>query len=84
MENEPRSVESPKRKRRRFQFSLRTLLLLFTVVGVWMPLLIEAATAIHDAREAARRTPCLNTMSLPWGPRFIYPPKPSPPPATQP
>jgi hypothetical protein len=39
MPTEPSIPALPKRKRRRFQFRLRTLLLVFTVVGVILPTL---------------------------------------------
>jgi hypothetical protein len=55
----------------RFQFRLRTLMIGVTLVGVWMPLLMKAAEAVHEAREAARRVPCPNILSAPGGARFI-------------
>jgi hypothetical protein len=83
MEAEPTKADPPKRKRRRFQFRLRTVMVVVTLIGVWTPLLMKAGEAIHEARELARRTPCPNRLSLPWGPRFILPPPPSRP-ATKP
>ena len=67
MPTEPSQTEPPKRKRRRFQFRLRTLLIGVTVVGVWTPPLMKAADAIHNARGAARCKLCLNRVSFPWG-----------------
>jgi hypothetical protein len=46
---------------------LRTLLLLVTVVGIWTPLLMKAAEAGHDAREAARRICCPNNLDAAVG-----------------
>ena len=42
----------PKRKRRWFQFSLRTLLVLVAVVAVWLALLVNAATKQREAVAA--------------------------------
>jgi hypothetical protein len=60
--------------RRCFQFRLRTLLLVVTIVGVWTPLVMNLTEAVHAAREAARSTPCLNNVRAPGGARFISPP----------
>ena len=63
---ENRGITAPS-PRRRFEFSLRTLLLLVTVVGIWTPLLMKAAEAGHDAREAARRICCPNNLDAAVG-----------------
>ena len=65
----------PKRKRRWFQFSLRSLLIVVTVIGIWTPLLMKAAEAIHQAREAARHMRCYNNCNTSFGAVFITPPR---------
>jgi hypothetical protein len=71
MPTEPIKPTPPKRKRRWYQFSLRTLLLILTVVGLWTPLLMNIAQLVHAQREAARSISHVwNKISAPGGARF--------------
>jgi hypothetical protein len=53
MEN-PQSANSPPRKWRRLQFSLRSLLIVITVFGVWLGLKVNRARRQRDAVTAIR------------------------------
>jgi hypothetical protein len=48
MQTDPSIPDPPERKRRRFQFSLRTLLIVFTVCAAWL--------AWHANRAHRQRT----------------------------
>jgi hypothetical protein len=77
MQSEPSKAEPPKRKLRWFQFSLRSLLLVITVISIWTPLLIKAAETIQQARESARHMRCYNNFKSSPGAVFISPTRPA-------
>jgi hypothetical protein len=56
--------------RRFFQFRLRTLLLIMTVIAVWLPLGMKLGDAIGAARERARHNRCLNKTTVSCGAVF--------------
>jgi hypothetical protein len=52
MQTEPIKAEPPTRKRRWFQFSLRTLMIFTTIVAVYLGLVTSRARRQHQAVEA--------------------------------
>jgi hypothetical protein len=74
---EPLNAEPPKRKRRWFQFSLRTLMIGVTVLAVGCWIGVDRARLIRERDEALRRAEItdnvaarellLRTGSLRWG-----------------
>ena len=55
METDPAKADPPKRKRRWFQFSLRTLLVAFTILIIWLGSWIQRAREQGLAIKAIQR-----------------------------
>ena len=74
MQTEPPKADPPKRKRRWYQFSLRTLMIFTMVVAIWAwgtRYVGSQLRIIRDRHEAAKTYKTISTLEEAYGPNGV-------------